>query len=212
LSLSSLVDCQVDMADDQLRGLHPPVEQPDGTSATSHLSSDKISDDELPKSQSDDITALARQLSALSEAADAAGVGGGGAAVDFVDALDDRLDDADPPPNPFIPSAAHPDLDPLDPRFDHRQWLRALLRFVARDRQRYPPRAAGVSWRRLSVWGHGSAADYQRTVANVWLALAGSVWATVFRRRRRVRIDILRNFEGLVRSGEMLVVLGRPGR
>jgi ABC-type multidrug transport system ATPase subunit len=26
------------------------------------------------------------------------------------------------------------------------------------------------------------------------------------------RIDILRNFDGLVKSGEMLVVLGRPGR
>lgn len=30
-------------------------------------------------------------------------------------------------------------------------------------------------------------------------------------RRRKLRIDILRDFEGIVRSGEMLMVLGRPG-
>jgi hypothetical protein len=68
-----------------------------------------------------------------------------------------------------------------------------------------------LSFRNLNVHGYGTAADYQMNVANMWLKAEG--WLEgILGYRKALRIDILRNFEGLVRSGEMLVVLGRPGR
>jgi ATP-binding cassette subfamily G (WHITE) protein 2 (PDR) len=39
----------------------------------------------------------------------------------------------------------------------------------------------------------------------------GSLFKRLIGRRQQTKIQILRDFDGLVRSGEMLVVLGRPG-
>jgi hypothetical protein len=89
--------------------------------------------------------------------------------------------------------------------------VKNFLRFVSLDPDRYPRRTAGVSFRNLNVYGFGTAADYQMNVANAWLKAAGWFRSLVVH-REKIRIDILRDFEGLVRSGEMLVVLGRPGR
>lgn len=64
--------------------------------------------------------------------------------------------------------------------------------------------------RNLSVHGYGQPTDYQKTFGNYPLEIAG-----LFNRltgRGKTKIQILRDFDGLVKSGEMLVVLGRPGR
>ncbi|KAE8144241.1 ABC-2 type transporter-domain-containing protein [Aspergillus avenaceus] len=111
--------------------------------------------------------------------------------------------------NPFL-NASDPQIDPSSDAFDARKWTRNLLHITSRDPERYPRRTAGVSFRKLNAFGYGTAADYQATVSNIWLKAAGWV-GRVFGNKGKVRIDILRNFEGLVRSGEMLVVLGRPG-
>jgi ATP-binding cassette, subfamily G (WHITE), member 2, PDR len=115
------------------------------------------------------------------------------------------------PVNPFLNSDTDPELNPNSGCFSPTKWASCLLQITSRDPERYPHRSAGVSFRRLSVSGYGTAADYQMTVASLWLKATG--WAADllgFREKRR--IDILRDLEGLVRSGEMLVVLGRPGR
>ena len=70
-------------------------------------------------------------------------------------------------------------------------------------------RTAGVSFRNLSAHGFGGGADYQKNVANSLLAGFGAVRDMIS--KKKTRIDILRNFEGLVHAGEMLVVLGPPG-
>jgi len=69
---------------------------------------------------------------------------------------------------------------------------------------------ASVTYRNLNVYGFGTAIDYQKTFANYPLAYLGHLGA-LFGRVRKSRIDILRDFEGLVSSGEMLLILGRPG-
>jgi hypothetical protein len=134
------------------------------------------------------ITALARNLSRLSQKS---------SAVDGT--------------NTFLDSSSDPELDPNSDQFNARKWTKNFLSVANRDPDRYPRRTAGVSFRNLSAFGYGTAADYQMDVANMWLK--GFGW---IRRKLgfvdRVRIDILRDFEGFVRSGEMLVVLGRPGR
>ena len=64
-----------------------------------------------------------------------------------------------------------------------------------------------VAWRNLNVYGFGYMTDYQRTVSTYPLILARKI----FRSRKTSRVDILRNHEGLVHCGEMLLVLGKPG-
>lgn len=113
--------------------------------------------------------------------------------------------------NTFLDPTSRPDLDPHSERFSAKRWVSNMLDVCSRDPERYPRRSAGVSFRNLNVFGYGSAVDYQTNVGNMWLKGVGWVQRTLGW-DRKVRIDILRNFEGFVRSGEMLVVLGRPGR
>ncbi|KAF9028125.1 putative ABC transporter [Hymenopellis radicata] len=125
-----------------------------------------------------------------------------------------RLGEGD---NPFEGSA-DPRMDPMSGKFDYHLWIRTVLSLNvlhAGDGEA-PGRTAGISYRNLNVYGYGKPTDHQRTVGGVLLDLprmvydlVGGVFGGSGGRGRR--IDILRNFEGLVNAGEMLVVLGRPG-
>jgi ABC-type glutathione transport system ATPase component len=109
------------------------------------------------------------------------------------------------------PLEAGPDsrLNPNSPNFNAKAWARALFDLQARTPDQNPIRTAGVAFRNLSAFGFGAESDYQSTVGNVWLRLAGGVRRLMGHKARR--IDILRSFDGLVEAGEMLVVLGPPG-
>ncbi|KAK6067384.1 multidrug resistance protein cdr1 [Seiridium cupressi] len=109
--------------------------------------------------------------------------------------------------NPFLSSS--PWLDPQSPQFDAKKWGQALLQAFAEDPAKYPRQPIGVSWRSLSVYGYGSGVDYQKDILNVlWRApLMVRDWIS----GRQQKIHILRDFDGLVQPGEMLLVLGRPG-
>jgi ATP-binding cassette, subfamily G (WHITE), member 2, PDR len=100
-------------------------------------------------------------------------------------------------------------LDPNSGKFNAREWVENLVGLVSRDPERYPTRTAGVSFRNLNVHGFGTPTNYQKTFGNYPLEV-GSIFNAITGRGKS-KIDILRNFDGLVRSGEMLVVLGRPG-
>ena len=100
-------------------------------------------------------------------------------------------------------------LDPHSGKFNAREWVENLVGLVSRDPERYPSRTAGVSFRNLNVYGFGTPTDYQKTFGNYPLEI-GTIFNAITGRGKS-KIDILRNFDGLVRSGEMLVVLGRPG-
>ncbi|KAJ5698814.1 ABC multidrug transporter A-2 [Penicillium macrosclerotiorum] len=111
--------------------------------------------------------------------------------------------------NTFLEAKTNPELDPNSDQFNSRKWARNLLD-MTRDPERYPRRTAGVSFRNLNVFGYGTAADYQTNFGNAWLKMWSWVQGQLGMREKK-RIDILRNFEGIVHQGEMLVVLGRPG-
>ncbi|KAI9376334.1 ABC-2 type transporter-domain-containing protein [Aspergillus egyptiacus] len=111
--------------------------------------------------------------------------------------------------NPFLLNDPESSLNPLSPNFRARDWMKMLLEIRSRDPETYPDRTAGVAFRNLSVHGFGSPTDYQKDVLNVILELG-----TIARRLLGIKmpkIQILRDFDGVVRQGEMLVVLGRPG-
>lgn len=67
----------------------------------------------------------------------------------------------------------------------------------------------GVSFMDLSVHGYNSINDYQLTFASSVLAIWSYV-QNLFRSSRQ-EVEIISNFLGFVDSGEMLLVLGRPG-
>ncbi|KAK4702442.1 hypothetical protein P7C70_g3780, partial [Phenoliferia sp. Uapishka_3] len=102
-------------------------------------------------------------------------------------------------------------LDPNSPEFDVRTWISSIVHHQRLDPERYPQRTAGVSFSNLNAFGFGSSTDYQKTVGNACMGL----WAPVARAmgigKKLTKIRILRDFEGLLESGEMLIVLGRPG-
>lgn len=111
--------------------------------------------------------------------------------------------------NIFLQTGEDSTLNPHSPNFKARDWMKNLLAITSRDPERYPQRQAGVSFRNLSVHGYGSPTDYQKDVFNSVLQV-GALFRMMTGTGKQ-KIQILRDFDGLVKSGEMLVVLGRPG-
>jgi len=108
---------------------------------------------------------------------------------------------------------AEPDteLDPNSENFRPRAWTKAMLNMRHQQgEEQFIGREAGVSFKNLSAHGVAGEADYQKSVGNVWLQGAGALRDMISRKGKR-RIDILQNLDGLVKPGEMLVVLGPPG-
>lgn len=110
--------------------------------------------------------------------------------------------------NPFLTD--QPSLDPSSPEFDAKRWANELLHAFSQDPERYARHAVGVSYRNLGVYGFGRPTDYQKDVLNV--LMRAPLMARDLLSQRGTKIQILNGFEGLVRRGEMLLVLGRPGR
>lgn len=68
----------------------------------------------------------------------------------------------------------------------------------------------GLSYSDLNVFGNDREKDFQRTVANYPFTYLNHITARLGR-KTPPRAHILRNCDGLIRSGQMLLVLGRPG-
>ncbi|KAI1076849.1 ABC-2 type transporter-domain-containing protein [Whalleya microplaca] len=109
--------------------------------------------------------------------------------------------------NPYLDSEPDSLVNPNSPKFSARAWAKAIVRMAEGEGHDF--RTAGVCFQNVNVHGFGAGTDYQKDVGNVWLEAAGLV--RKFMGHGQQKIDILRNFDGLVRKGEMLVVLGPPG-
>lgn len=109
---------------------------------------------------------------------------------------------------------AEPDsaLDPNSENFRPKSWTKAMLRMrYQQGEEQFQARTAGVSFRNLSAHGNDAGgAGYQASVGNVWLQWANKAKDLISRKPTR-QIDILQGLDGLVKPGEMLVVLGPPG-
>ena len=112
--------------------------------------------------------------------------------------------------NPFFEDDKETTWHPDSPFFKPKDWVRSLIAAQSQDPERFMQRSAGVAFKNLHVHGFGSPTDYQKDVFNALLSI-GSLVRNVTGTGKQ-KVQILSNFNGLVRSGEMLVVLGRPGR
>jgi ATP-binding cassette subfamily G (WHITE) protein 2 (PDR) len=102
-----------------------------------------------------------------------------------------------------------PELDPHSEKFNAKAWVSSLLSIAKQDSGRFPQRTSGIAFRNLSVHGYGTDADYQKTVGNFPFQIYGK-FQELFGLGKR-KIDILHGFDGVVKAGELLVVLGPPG-
>ncbi|KAK5185792.1 GTPase-activating protein [Exophiala sp. CCFEE 6388] len=98
-----------------------------------------------------------------------------------------------------------PEFDPSHPSFNFVLWLRKLTQLL--EQQGHRLQRSGFTFRDLNVSGKGAALVLQNTV--------GSMFMQPFRFREAFAHPqeklILRNFSGHANSGELLIVLGRPG-
>ncbi|RYP54444.1 hypothetical protein DL768_000750 [Monosporascus sp. mg162] len=109
--------------------------------------------------------------------------------------------------NPFLDEKEDSPLNPNSPNFRARSWAKAFVDLHSRTGHGF--RSAGIAFQNLNVHGFGEATDYQKSVGNILLE-AGSLVRKITG-KGKTKINILRNFDGLVQKGEMLVVLGPPG-
>lgn len=102
-----------------------------------------------------------------------------------------------------------PVLDPTSDQFNHYKWARMMLKLM--DKEGVPARkSTGVVWQDLNISGTGSALQYQKNVGSVALApIRPQDYISCG--GRSPQKQILRNFDGVLKSGELLIVLGRPG-
>lgn len=110
--------------------------------------------------------------------------------------------------NPFI-DFSNPKLNPNNPDFDPKIWAKHFVNLKSHDPERFPTRRAGISFKNLGVYGHGTGYDYQKNVLNMIQFVFTYIMTF---NQKKDRIQILRDFNGVVKPGETCVVLGRPGR
>jgi ATP-binding cassette subfamily G (WHITE) protein 2 (PDR) len=97
-------------------------------------------------------------------------------------------------------------LDPLHPGFDAYKWVSSM---IATGRNKgLRQRKISILFQNLNVYGNDEASGFQKTVGFSRRTLA-NIWRSMI--CARAKRTIFRQFEGVLRNGEMLLVLGRPG-
>ncbi|TKA74913.1 hypothetical protein B0A55_03757 [Friedmanniomyces simplex] len=100
-----------------------------------------------------------------------------------------------------------PILDPNSPKFDLYKYLRMTMKLL--DADDIKVKRAGVVLKDVNVRGTGSALNLQSNVGSFLMSPLRLGEHLSFGKKDSKQI--LRNFNGLMKSGELLIVLGRPG-
>ncbi|KAH7124639.1 ABC-2 type transporter [Dactylonectria macrodidyma] len=100
-----------------------------------------------------------------------------------------------------------PTLDPQSEHFDLYKWIQNFVRILRE--QGVTAKQTGVVYKDLNVYGSGTGLQVQGTVASALLAPLRL--GELFSFGKKEPKQILRNFDGLIKSGELVIVLGRPG-
>lgn len=113
--------------------------------------------------------------------------------------------------NPIVNPYSVPLLDPHSPEFSLKAWTKQLLKIQKSDSEKYPTLELGVSFRNLGAYGFQGGSEYQKTVLTTLFDVKKLIPSFLRKNRTSNKTQILSGFDGLVKSGETCVVLGRPG-
>ncbi|KAJ5520314.1 CDR ABC transporter [Penicillium fimorum] len=100
-----------------------------------------------------------------------------------------------------------PALDPQSGKFDLQKWLKLAFTDITRDG--HAGHSSDVVFKQLNVYGSGAALQFQNTVTSALTALVRV--PQIIRESRSPPRRILKDFNGILKTGELLLVLGRPG-
>ncbi|PVH71205.1 putative ABC multidrug transporter, partial [Cadophora sp. DSE1049] len=102
---------------------------------------------------------------------------------------------------------ADPVLDPTGPAFDVYKWIKMVLHSADEAGVKFP--RASFTFKNLTISGSRTTARFQANVASIFMVPLRL--REHFRCRKAPETAILRRFDGVTKSGELLLVLGRPG-
>ncbi|KAJ9368982.1 hypothetical protein DTO282E5_6314 [Paecilomyces variotii] len=105
--------------------------------------------------------------------------------------------------------SADPRLDPTNPEFDHYLWAHTALKSL--HEAGIKSMGQGVAFSNLCVSGSGAILQFQDTVLSALTKPLYLLTRVLSGKRSHTRRRILHGFDGLLESGELLLVLGRPG-
>jgi ATP-binding cassette subfamily G (WHITE) protein 2 (PDR) len=98
-------------------------------------------------------------------------------------------------------------VDPQSDQFNLSSFLRMFRQQL--EAEGHTMRQVGVVYKNLNVYGSGAALQLQKSVSDFAMALFRA--GELFSFGKKDHKHILRNFDGVIKSGELLIVLGRPG-
>lgn len=100
-----------------------------------------------------------------------------------------------------------PTMDPSSDSFDLKKFLRSFRHYL--EEEGVEMKKLSVVYKDLNVYGSGAALQLQKTVTDMLLAPIRPQEFISFGKKERKQI--LRSFDGIIKAGELCVVLGRPG-
>lgn len=100
-----------------------------------------------------------------------------------------------------------PRMDPASESFDLKKFLRSFRHYL--EGEGVEMKQLSVVYKGLNVYGSGAALQLQKTVADMLMAPFRPQEFTSFGKKERKQI--LHSFDGIIKAGELCVVLGRPG-
>ncbi|CAH2353807.1 pleiotropic ABC efflux transporter of multiple drugs [[Candida] railenensis] len=112
---------------------------------------------------------------------------------------------------PMSKDVIDPRLDPNSSEFDSKFWVLNMRKLMDSDVDFYRPAKLGVAYKNLRAYGIATDSDYQSTFSNFLLKYTERGLRKLFRFSQGTYFDILKPMEGIVKPGELTVVLGRPG-
>lgn len=104
-----------------------------------------------------------------------------------------------------------PRLDPESDDFDAKFWVKNLRKLMDSDPDYYKPASLGIAYRNLRASGVATDSDYQPTVTNFVWKLGSELFRMLKKDDESRYFDILKSMDGIMKPGEVTVVLGRPG-
>ncbi|RLV89830.1 Multidrug resistance protein CDR1 [Spathaspora sp. JA1] len=113
--------------------------------------------------------------------------------------------------NPFVKDIEDKRLDPESEDFDAKYWIKNLRLLHDSDPDYYKPAKLGVAFRNLRAYGIANDVDYRSTVANAYFKYVNDLFRDLKPQNESDYFDILKPMCGLLKPGELTVVLGRPG-